>query len=253
MKDALGSVQSVLVLGGGSDIALATCRELARRRHARIVLAARKPESLDDATGSLLAAGASEVTAVPFDATDFVAHEQFVATTFDRFGDFDVVIVAFGVLGDQSRAETDSAAALEIVQTNFTGVVSISVPVSRRLEQQGHGALVLLSSVAGERARRANFVYGSSKAGADAFFQGLGDALQGSGVHVMIVRPGHVTTKMTEGKDPAPLATTPEHVAEAIARGLERGSETVYVPPALRFVMSGLRHVPRSVFRRLPI
>jgi decaprenylphospho-beta-D-erythro-pentofuranosid-2-ulose 2-reductase len=253
MKDALGAVQSVLVLGGGSDIALATCRVLAERRRARVVLAARKPEALDDAAASVRAAGASEVSVIAFDATDFASHEAFVRDAFDRFGDFDVVIVAFGVLGDQAAAQTDGASAVDIVQTNFTGVVSISVPLAVRMEQQGHGSLVLLSSVAGERARRANFVYGSSKAGADAFFQGLGDRLAGRGVHVMIVRPGHVVTKMTAGMDPAPLATTPDAVAAAIAKGLDRGSETIYVPPALRLVMSGLRHLPRAVYRRLPI
>ena len=150
----------------------ATCVALARRRGARVVLAARKPEALDPAVAEIRAAGASSVDTVAFDATDFGTHEQFVESTFARFGDFDVVLVAFGVLGDQPRAETDAAAALEIVQTNFTGVVSVTVPLVERLEEQGHGALVLLSSVAGERARRSNFVYGSSKAGVDAFYQG---------------------------------------------------------------------------------
>jgi decaprenylphospho-beta-D-erythro-pentofuranosid-2-ulose 2-reductase len=253
MKDALGSVQSVLVLGGGSDIARATCEALVRRRHARVVLAARKPEDLSDTAGAIIAAGATAVDTVPFDATDFATHQDFVTSTFDRFGDFDVVLVAFGVLGDQATAEVDGAAAVEIVETNFTGVVSVTVPVAQRLEQQGHGALVLLSSVAGERARRSNFVYGSSKAGVDAFYQGLGDALEGRGVHVMIVRPGFVTTKMTEGLEPAPLSTTPEAVAQAIVQGLERGRETVWVPPTLRYVMSVLRHLPRPVFRRLKI
>jgi decaprenylphospho-beta-D-erythro-pentofuranosid-2-ulose 2-reductase len=253
MKDALGSVQSILVLGGGSDIARATCAELSRRRGARVVLAARKPEALDPTVAEIRAAGAASVDTATFDATDFASHEQFVESTFTRFGDFDVVLVAFGVLGDQPRAESDAAAALEIVQTNFTGVVSVTVPLVERLEEQGHGALVLLSSVAGERARRSNFVYGSSKAGVDAFYQGLADRLAGTGVQVLIVRPGFVTTKMTEGMKPAPLSTTPEAVARAIARGLERGSTTVWVPPALRVVMSGLRHLPRPVFRRLDI
>ncbi|MGQ0823958.1 MAG: decaprenylphospho-beta-D-erythro-pentofuranosid-2-ulose 2-reductase [Actinomycetota bacterium] len=252
MKDALGSVQSVLVLGGGSDIALATCRELARRRSIRIVLAGRKPEALDAAAAALRAASA-EVDLVEFDATDFGSHESFVEKTFDRYGDFDVVLVAFGVLGDQDRAETDAAAALEIVQTNFTGAVSVAVSLAQRLRTQGHGTLVLLSSVAGERARRSNFVYGSSKAGVDAFFQGLGDSLAGSGARVMIVRPGFVHTKMTTGLAAAPLSTTSERVATAIAHGLARGRETVWVPMPLRFVMSVLRHLPRSVFRRLPI
>jgi decaprenylphospho-beta-D-erythro-pentofuranosid-2-ulose 2-reductase len=253
MKDALGSVQSVLVLGGGSDIARATCKKLAARRHARIVLAARKPETLDATGAELRAAGAELVEAVAFDATDFATHEGFVRSTFDRFGDFDVVLLSFGTLGEQAKAETDNAAALDIVQTNYTGVVSVTIPLVQRLEQQGHGAIVLLSSVAGERARRSNFVYGSSKAGADAFYQGLGDRLAKCGVQVMIVRPGFVSTKMTEGMAPAPMSTTPEAVADAVVQGLERGREIVWVPPMLRLVMSGLRHLPRPVFRRLDI
>jgi decaprenylphospho-beta-D-erythro-pentofuranosid-2-ulose 2-reductase len=112
---------------------------------------------------------------------------------------------------------------------------------------------VVLSSVAGERARRSNFIYGSSKAGLDAFAQGLGDALHGTGVHVMVVRPGFVRTKMTAGRAEGPMATTPEAVATAIEVGLRRRSETVWVPGALRLVMAALRHVPRAVFRRLPI
>jgi decaprenylphospho-beta-D-erythro-pentofuranosid-2-ulose 2-reductase len=253
VKDALGAVQSVLVLGGGSDIAVATCEKLARRRHARVVLAARKPESLDAAANTIKRAGASEVHTVAFDATDFATHEQFVTQTFDTYGDFDVVLIAFGVLGEQARAEADAAVALEIVQTNFTGVVSVTVPLANRLQAQGHGTLILLSSVAGERARRSNFVYGSSKAGVDAFYQGLGDALADTAVQVMIVRPGFVHTKMTEGLTAAPLATTPEKVADAIVRGIERGSETVWVPGPMRFVMSGLRHLPRPVFRKLKV
>jgi decaprenylphospho-beta-D-erythro-pentofuranosid-2-ulose 2-reductase len=253
VKDALGDVQSVLVLGGTSDIALATVRKVVARRAARVVLAARKPEACDGAAADLRLAGASAVDAVAFDATDYAAHENFVNTVFDRFGDFDLVLVAFGVLGDQERAEQDPAAALEIVQTNFSGAVSVTVPLAARLRGQGHGTLVLFSSVAGERVRRSNFVYGASKAGIDGYYQGLASALAASGVHVMIVRPGFVHTKMTTGMDEAPLSTTPEAVAQAIIRGLERGRETVWVPGTLRYVMSALRHVPRPVFRKLPI
>ena len=253
MKDSLGDVQSVLVLGGTSDIAQAICRRLVARRSARVVLAARKPESCDAAAESLRAAGASEVEAVPFDATDFASHESFVRSTFDRFGDFDVVIVAFGVLGDQERAERDAAAALEIVQTNYTGAVSVSVALAARLREQGHGTLVLLSSVAGERVRRSNFVYGSSKAGIDGYYQGLAAALAGSGVGVTIVRPGFVHTKMTAGHKAAPLSTTPDKVADATVKAIARGTEVVWVPSALRYVMMVLRHLPRAVFRRLPM
>jgi decaprenylphospho-beta-D-erythro-pentofuranosid-2-ulose 2-reductase len=253
MKDALGAVQSILVLGGTSDIGVATCLRLNQSRAPHVVLAVRKPADCHEIADRLRAAGAASVRCVEFDATDFASHDQFVAETFDRAGDFDVVIVAFGVLGNQAQAEHDSPHAREIVETNFTGVVSVTVPIVERLRAQGHGSLVLLSSVAGERVRRANFVYGSSKAGVDGYYQGLQASLAGSGVHVMIVRPGFVHSKMTHGMKAAPLAATPEQVASAIERGLRHGHEIVWVPPALRGVMMVLRHLPRVVFRRLPV
>lgn len=253
MKDALGSVQSVLVLGGNSDIARATVRRLVADRTRTVVLAARRPEQTSDAIAELRALGATTVEAVAFDAEDTASHAAFVDDVFTRFGDIDLVLVAFGVLGDQAQAEVDGAVAADIARVNYLGAVSVTVPIAAHLREQGHGTIVALSSVAGERARRSNFVYGSSKAGFDAFFQGLGDSLVGSGVHVLIVRPGFVHSQMTEGMPAAPLATTPDAVAEAITRGLTRGAEAIWVPPALRAVMTVLRHVPRPVFRRLPI
>jgi decaprenylphospho-beta-D-erythro-pentofuranosid-2-ulose 2-reductase len=246
-------VQSVLVLGGGSDIALATLRELVQRRTRTIVLAARDPGALVPVAEELRKAGATTVETVDFDARDTATHEAFVAGVFERFGDIDVALLAFGVLGDQAEAELDGRAAVDIAEVNYVGAVSVSVPIAQRMRTQGHGTIVALSSVAGERARRSNFVYGSSKAGMDAFFQGLGDSLVGTGVKVMVVRPGFVHTKMTDGMDAAPLSTTPEAVGTAIVRGLARGQETVWVPSTLRYVMSVLRHVPRPVFRKLPL
>jgi len=253
MQDALGAVQSVLVLGGGSEIAHATLRRLVAGRARTIVLAARRPDELGAVVRELEDLGAGTVAAVEFDASASDTHERFVDEVFDRYGDFDLVLVAFGLLGDQAEAERDASAAAEVAQVNYVGAVSVATPIATRLRAQGHGTIVALSSVAGERARKSNFVYGSSKAGMDAFFQGLGDSLAGTGVSVMVVRPGFVHTKMTEGLDPAPLATTPDAVADAIVRGLSRRSTTVWVPPALRYVMSVLRHVPRPVFRRLPL
>src|SRR3954452_9196889 len=141
----------------------------------------------------------------------------------------------------------------EVLEVNFVGAASVMTAVAERMKQQGHGTIVLLSSVAGERVRKSNYVYGSSKAGVDGFAQGLGDSLAGTGVNVIIVRPGFVKTKMTADLDPAPLSTTPEAVAESIVRALARGSGTVWVPGTFRAVMSVLRHVPRPLFRRLPI
>lgn len=253
MQDALGGVQTVLVLGGGSDLGLATARRLVDDRATTVILAGRDPEAMAEGAASLQRAGARRVEVTAFDALDRGSHAGFVDRCWTDHGDIDLVIVAFGVLGDQDVAEHDADAALAIIDANFTGAVSVLIPLIDRMRTQGHGTVVVLSSVAGERARRSNFVYGSSKAGLDAFCQGMGDALVGSGVRMMIVRPGFVHSKMTEGLDPAPLSTTPEAVADAIVEGLAKGREIVWVPAALRGVMSGLRHVPRPVFRRLPV
>jgi decaprenylphospho-beta-D-erythro-pentofuranosid-2-ulose 2-reductase len=159
--------------------------------------------------------------------------------------------VAVGVLGDQALSERDPDAAVEVFETNLVGPVAVLVRAGERLRAQGHGAIVVLSSVAAERPRRANFVYGASKAGLDAFAQGLGDALVGTGVDVLVVRPGFVRTKMTAGLPEAPFATTPEAVADEIADALARRAHTIWVPRRLRLVMAVLRLLPRPLFRQL--
>jgi len=243
VKDALGRVESLLVLGGGSEIGLATARALVSRGARRVVLAARAPERLEAEAAALRSAGA-QVALERWDAGDVQGQEAAIAGLFDRHGDLDVVLAAAGVL---------EGSPADVIATNFLGLAAALAPAAERMREQGHGTLVVLSSVAGERPRRSNYLYGSSKAGLDAFAQGLGDALADSGVGVLVVRPGFVHTKMTSGLDPAPLATTPEAVADAIVTGLARGSHTVWVPGPLRWVMSALRHLPRPLFRRLDL
>ena len=251
MRDALGSPQSVLVLGGRSEIGLATVLALARDRTRKAVLAMRRPDPGHDLAP--LEGTGIDVELVEFDARDYASHAPFVADIFERHGDFDTVVVAFGVLGDQAVLEHDAEQAREVIETNFLGAASVMVPLVEAMRAQGHGVVVVLSSVAAERPRRSNFVYGSSKAGLDSLAHGFAQSLDGSGVSVMVVRPGFVRTRMTAGLDPAPLSTTPEAVADAIVDGLRRGRTTVWVPPALRVVMSLLRHLPLAVFRRLPL
>lgn len=249
MRDGTGGVQSVLVLGGASDIAVATVERLVADRCDRVVLAGRPSPALDAAAERIRGDGA-DVEVVPFDAVEVESHEKVVGEVFAA-GDVDVVLLAFGVLGDQATFDEDHAAAVEAVTVNYTGAVSAGLAVADCLRRQGHGTLVVLSSVAGIRVRRDNFVYGSTKAGLDGFAQGLGDALQGSGARVMVVRPGFVTTKMTEGMDPAPFPTTADEVAMDIEAGLRRGAHTVWSPPVLQAVFGVLRLVPRPLWRRL--
>ncbi|MEZ0065366.1 decaprenylphospho-beta-D-erythro-pentofuranosid-2-ulose 2-reductase [Streptacidiphilus sp. MAP12-20] len=251
MLNALGDPQSLLLLGGSSEIGLATARRLVAGRVRVVHLAGRPSPALDAAADELRALGA-EVSVHDFDAAAVDSHETVLGKIFAE-GDIDVTLLAFGVLGDQQRDEREPMAAASVAQVNYLGAVTSGLVCAQALRRQGHGALVVLSSVAGERARRSNFIYGSTKAGLDAFAQGLGDSLQGTGARVMVVRPGFVRTRMTEGMKEAPLATTADAVAEAIVTGLRRGTETVWVPGALRYVMSGLRHVPRALFRKLPV
>jgi len=193
------------------------------------------------------------VEVVPFDGGNTASHEETVSEVVRRHGDIDLAVVAFALLGDGEVTSRDVAAAAEIAHVNFTANVTATIAVANRMRAQGHGAIVVLSSVAGERVRSANPVYGGTKAGIDGFAQGLGDALAADGVHVLVVRPGFVHSAMTAGRKAAPFATTPEKVAEATAKGLRSRRRTVWAPGILRFVFMTLRHVPGPVWRRLPL
>ncbi len=252
MIDALGTPASVLVLGGASEIGEAIVARLAESgRLERVVLAARPSARRDDAVARLRLGTAGRVEVEDFDAAATALHAEVVDRVFDG-GDVDVVVVAVGVLPDQAAAFTDPAVAVDAALANYVGPMSATLHVARRLRAQGHGLLVVLSSVAAERPRRANYVYGSTKAGLDALATGLGDDLHGSGVRVLVVRPGFVVGRMTAGMKAAPLATTPAAVADAVAANVTASTGTIWVPGQLRYAMAVLRHLPRAVFRRLP-
>ena len=256
MIDALGVPQSLLLLGGTSDIALAIAHRYARMRHEqgtnlRVVLAARPGERRSAAAEGLRDAG-STVVELDFEATEADSRRGVVAQAFAD-GDIDLAVVAFGILGDAERAWTDPAAACEMAEINYTAPVHLGALLADRFRGQGYGQIVALSSVAGERVRRSNFVYGSTKAGFDGFYLGLGEALRPFGGRVLVVRPGFVRSKMTEGMAEAPLAVTPEQVADAAIAAVRDRRELIWVPTTFRYVMSILRHVPRPIFRRLPI
>ncbi|GAA1248924.1 decaprenylphospho-beta-D-erythro-pentofuranosid-2 -ulose 2-reductase [Pseudonocardia aurantiaca] len=250
MIDAVGNPQSVLLMGGTSEIGLAVVEAFASDRPLRVVLAARPSDRLDAAKARLEGLGCA-VETVAFDANELDTHADVVRKAFTG-GDIDVAIVAFGLLGDNEKAWTDVDTAVELVQVNYTAAVSVGVALAEKLREQGHGSLVAFSSVAAERARRSNFVYGSTKAGLDAFYSGLTEALRPHGVGVTVVRPGFVHTRMTEGMKAAPLSTTPEAVATIVVDAVRNRRELVWAPAPVRLLMSVLRHLPRAVFRRLP-
>ena len=240
----------VLILGGRSEIGIELALRLAPG--ATLVLAARKADQLDDQVAALKAAGATAVHTREFDADDLASHGPLVDTVVAEHGPIRIAVLAFGILGDQARAETDAAHALAIVHTDYVAQVSMLTHLATAMRTAGRGSLVVFSSVAGVRVRRANYVYGSAKAGLDGFASGLADALYGTGVRLLIARPGFVIGRMTQGMTPAPLSSTPEQVAGAIARALAKGRRTVWIPWALRPMFFGMRLLPQSVWRRMP-
>jgi decaprenylphospho-beta-D-erythro-pentofuranosid-2-ulose 2-reductase len=250
MQNALHEPQTIVLLGGTSEIGRAIVDEMISPATRTVILACRRP---DQAEPERFAREGVDVVVAAFDAADFDTHDSFVRRLAADHGDLDVVVLAFGVLGDQADFDADPAAAAAAVQVNYTGGVSAGLAAAGQLRRQGHGRIAVLSSVAGERARASNFVYGSSKAGLDAFAQGLGDSLAGSGVSVTVIRPGFVHTRMTRGMRSAPFAITAREVGELAVRGINAGRHTVWAPGILRFVFMVLRHMPRAIFRRLPL
>lgn len=252
MINALGIPQTLLVLGGTSDIGLAIAEAYAAEASGLFVTLAARPSAARDAARERLEAKGCEVEVVDFDARSTGTHADVVRNAASG-RDIDIAVVVFGVLGDPEQAWTDVDVARELAEVNYVGAVTCGVALAERIREQSHGVIVALSSVAGERPRRSNFVYGSTKAGMDAFYTGLGEALREVGGRVLVVRPGFVHSAMTRGLEPAPMATTPEAVAEAVVKAVHKGKEQIWVPAAMRGVMSGLRHVPRPVFRKLPL
>jgi short-subunit dehydrogenase len=241
---------SVVLLGGRSEIGLEIADRLAAGR--AVVLAARRSTELDAERQRLLDRGASAVHVVEFDADAVADHGPILDAIVADHGRIGVAILAFGILGDQDRASTDAAHAVEVVHTDFVAQVSVLTHLAKILRAQRDGHLVVFSSFAGFRVRRANYVYGSAKAGLDGFASGLADALVGSGVHLLLIRSGFVIGRMTEGMSPAPFSSTPPDVAEGVVAGLSKRSNVVWVPKALRPMYFATRFVPRAVWRRLP-
>lgn len=253
MLNAVGQAQHIALFGGTSDIGVAIVRSFLNRGSARVTLAAREESPrLDNAVTSIKEAGATEVEVVNFDAVDFDSHPDVVEQVFSHH-DVDVAIVAFGSLGDQEELWQDQAKAVASAQLNYTAAVSVGVLLGQRLKAQGHGTIVALSSVAGMKVRRSNFVYGASKAGLDGFYLNLGEALRGSGARVLVVRPGQVRTAMTATVQEAPLTVNPEDVAEATVDAVVNKKDTLFVHPLFRYVSIALNHIPRPILRRLPI
>jgi decaprenylphospho-beta-D-erythro-pentofuranosid-2-ulose 2-reductase len=262
--DAVGNPQTILLLGGTSEIGLAICERYLRNAPARIVLAELPDHpGRDNAVAQMKAAGAKSVELIDFDAVDTESHPKVIdAAVKDGGGgprDIDVAIVAFGLLGDAEELWQNQRKAVQIAEINYTAAVSVGVLLGEKMRAQGFGQIIAMSSAAGERVRRSNFVYGSTKAGLDGFYLGLGEALREFGVRVLVIRPGQVRTRTTidhwksTGTKEAPFTVDKEYVAELAVSASAKGKELVWAPGAFRYVMMVLRHIPRPIFRKLPI
>lgn len=236
----------ILVLGGGSEIALAILAALSLPPDAEVLLAGRNEQALLAAAKELPCGAAT----VPFDATALDTHQALVDGVFAD-GAVDLVISAAGVLIGQDRLDREPLTAGQLIEANFTGHVTTLLAVAARMRQQGHGTIVVLSSIAAIRPRKANYVYGAAKAGLDAFARGLADSLHGTGVRVLLARPGFVTGRMTAGLPPAPLASTPADVGATVAAALRQDASLVWVPRQLRVLGAALLLIPRPLWRRL--
>jgi decaprenylphospho-beta-D-erythro-pentofuranosid-2-ulose 2-reductase len=251
--DAVGNPQTILLLGGTSEIGLAICARYLQNAHARIVLAAMPGDpGRDDAVAQMKAAGARSVELIDFEATDPDSHPKMIEAAFAN-GDVDVAIVAFGILGDAEELWQNQHKAVLAVEINYTAAVSVGVLLGEKMRAQGFGQIIAMSSAAGERVRRSNFVYGSTKAGLDGFYLGLGEALREFGVRVLVIRPGQVRTRMSAHVKEAPLTVDKEYVANLAVTASAKGKELVWAPAAFKYAMMVLRHIPRPIFRKLPI
>ena len=253
MINAVGNPQTLLLLGGTSEIGLAICEEYLKKGPMRVILAALPGDpGRDAAVAKMTQAGATKVDVIDFDGIDTATHPKVIDQAWAD-GDVDVAIVAFALDGDPEELWQNQRKAVQVANVNYTAAVSVGVLVGEKMKNQGFGRIIAMSTVAGERVRRSNFVYGSTKAGLDGFYLGLGEALREFGVRVLVIRPGMVRTKFSSHVKEAPLTVDKEFVAALAVRSSDKGKELVWAPGQFRYVMMALRHVPRPIFRKLPI
>lgn len=243
--------RAVLVLGATSPIARGTAAALARRGH-DLVLYGRDAEAMDRTAADLRTRYAVEARVRTFDAEDLESHGALMTDAFAA-GDVEGVVVAVGRLGDQARAEADPAHAAEILRVNLGAAVSLLTHAANHLEEAGGGFIVGISSVAGDRGRQSNYVYGAAKGGLTVFLQGLRNRLAARGVHVLTVKPGFVDTRMTFGRPGTFAVAQPARIGEGIARALDHRRNVVYLPGFWRAIMGVIDAIPETVFKRLKL
>jgi decaprenylphospho-beta-D-erythro-pentofuranosid-2-ulose 2-reductase len=240
----------VLVLGATSAIAEATLRPLAEAG-ASFFLAARNPLKLEAVAADLVTRGATSVDTLVIDLDETALHPEMLARAVERLGMIDLALLAHGVLGDQAMAESNYLTAEAILRTNFLSAVSLITWLANYFESSGQGTLAVISSVAGDRGRKSNYVYGASKAALDVFLDGVRNRIDRAGVQVLTIKPGFVATPMTAHLPPSPLFAHPSAVGRHILKAVQNRRDVIYVPPFWALIMFVIRAIPRSIFKKM--
>lgn len=252
MENAFGQPQTIVVLGGTSDISEAIVAQLCQARARNVVLAGRNRETLDRAATNAKSAGATTTNVVVFDAGDPANAGETIDACFRAIGSpVDLVIMAVGHLGDQLTDENSPAAAAAVATVNYTWPVAALAALKSKMVHQGTGRILVVTSVAGIRVRRNSYLYGSAKAGLDRHCEGMADALRGTGVTLQILRPGFVRTKMTKDLGSAPFAVDAERVATDTVAGLASSARVIYSPGIMKWLFAVLRHLPAPLWRKI--
>ena len=254
MKNGVGVAQNIVLFGGTSDIGQAILQRIVKPGVARVVLVSRDIDAAETRTAALADRFPDlDLHHVRFDASDARTLPDVVASVVEEIGDIDIAVIAHGLLNEGVDCYADPARLVDLADVNFTGTMVLMYALAARLRSQGYGKIVLLSSVAGERVRRGNPAYGATKAGIDGFALALDHELEGSGASVLVVRPGFVATKMTDGMKKAPFSTDADSVAAVVERGIATDKKVVWAPGVLRWMFLVLKNVPLPIWRRLPI
>ena len=245
---------NILVIGATSAIAKATCREYARQNQANFVLVARNSSASEEIADDLKARGAGNVAMHTQDFANNTGYEALVDNAYEQLGSIDIVLMAHSILGNQQECEASVDAMQQMMQINAISSMSLLTLLANRMEAQGKGTIAFISSVAGDRGRPSNYVYGSSKAVVSTFLQGLRARLAKSNVHVLTIKPGFVDTPMTADIEKGgPLWAQPEDIAKGIMHAIEKRKNTVYLPWFWRIIMGIIIHIPEFIFKKLSL
>lgn len=254
MKNGVGVAQNLAVFGGTSEIGLAILKRLIKPGVAHVVLVSRNIDAAAQSIEPLVENFPDlEIHHVRYDAADAASMTHVVEEVVQAIGDIDIAVIAQGLLNEGVDNYENPAAVIDMASVNFTGTMVLMYALAVRMKAQGYGKMVLLSSVAGERVRKGNPAYGATKAGIDGFALALDHELVGSGASVLVVRPGFVTTKMTEGMSKAPFSTDADSVAKIVEKGISSDAKIVWAPGILQWMFLILKNLPIVIWRRLPL